>query len=29
LNITGMLAKYEQFYLPDLFKEPSRSNINK
>jgi hypothetical protein len=29
LNITGMLAKYEQFYLPDLFQEPSQSNIKK
>ncbi|MCG6944341.1 MAG: hypothetical protein LJE87_03245 [Deltaproteobacteria bacterium] len=27
LNIAGMLAKYEQFYLPDLFKEPSQSTI--
>ena len=29
LNITGMLAKYEAFYLPDLFKEPNQINIKK
>jgi hypothetical protein len=22
MNIKGMLTKYEQFYLPDLFKQP-------
>ena len=29
LNITGMLTKYEQFFLPDLFKEPNQINIKK
>ena len=29
LNITGMLTKYEQFYLPDLFQEPSQAKLRK
>jgi hypothetical protein len=29
LNITGMLTKYEQFYLPDLFQEPSQVNLKR
>jgi hypothetical protein len=29
LNITGMLTKYEEFYLPDLFKESNQNTIKK
>ena len=29
LNIKGMLTKYEQFFLPDLFKEPVADETNR
>jgi hypothetical protein len=29
LNITGMITKYQSFYLPDLFNEPSQIKKNK
>ena len=29
LNITGMITKYEAFYLPDLFKEPNEVTLKK